>query len=130
MRYLSAEWFAAAQEAVERNARLRELSADLDVTLEQTVTSTPDGETVRWHVVFDHGRATLQPGPAPDADLRFATTYDVARAVAVGELAASIAFVRGELTIGGDLNLLITHQRTLAALDDVLHDVRAATTYA
>jgi predicted lipid carrier protein YhbT len=130
VQYLSSEWFAAAHDAVERHEQLRELSASLDITLEQTVTDTPWGETVRWRVVLDNGRAALEVGPAPDADLRFRAPYDVARAIATGELAASIAFIRGHLTIGGDLNLLVTHQRTLAALDDVLGDVRAATTYA
>lgn len=124
MRYLSPEWFAAAQGAIEHDEHLHELTLGLALTLEQTVTDTPDGETVRWHVVLDHGSAHLATGPAPDADLRFRAPYAVARSIAAGELAAAIAFVRGELRVGGDLNLLTTHQRALAALGDVLSGTR------
>lgn len=155
MRYLSPAWFAAAQAAIESDERLRELSAGLELTMEQIVTEGPDGpvaeqsngtgasrpsshvheeaasdRTVRWHVILDHGSARLVIGPAPHPDLRFRASYDVARAIAQGELAAPIAFVRGDLTVGGDLNLLTTHQRTLAALSDVLREVRRATSFA
>jgi hypothetical protein len=149
MRYLSPEWFAAAQAAIDSDGQLRERSAGLRLTIEQTVTGGPEqavtegpgppgpsprpgsaGEVIRWHVVLDHGSARLVLGPAPRADLRFRASYAVAAAIARGDLAAPIAFVRGQLTVGGDLNLLSAHQRTLAALHDVLRDVRRATSYA
>ncbi len=49
--------------------------------------------------------------------------------MAAGELPAQRAFVEGRLRVGGDLSQLVAHQRTLAAIDDALADVRAATTY-
>jgi hypothetical protein len=49
--------------------------------------------------------------------------------VAAGELGAQRAFVEGRLQVGGDLSLLITHQRALAAVHDALAPVRAATSY-
>jgi hypothetical protein len=129
VQYLSSEWFAAARAAIEADEQLRELTAELGLTIEQTVIDGPGDDPVRWHVVLDHGSAHLRVGPAPRSDLRFRASYPVARAIAQGELAAPIAFVRGDLTVGGDLSLLTTHQRTLAALDDVLREVRHATTY-
>jgi SCP-2 sterol transfer family len=138
VQYLSPEWFAAAAAALENDDRLRELTADLELTIEQTVTEGPDlagpparpGAVTQWHIVLDHGSTRLVVGPAPHADLRFRASYAVAGAIARGELPAPIAFVRGELTVGGNLNLLTTHQRALGAVNDVLHEVRDATTFA
>ena len=129
MRYLSPAWLDAAGEALADSPGLRSAITDLALTLEQTVTGAPDG-TVRWHVVLDHGDARLVRGPAERSDLRFSTSYGVASAIALGELATPMAFMAGELRVGGDLTLLTRHQRLLASLDDVLVDVRKATTFA
>jgi hypothetical protein len=131
VRYLSPDWLAAAAAALADSPGLQDAIGDVGLTLEQTVTGMPDGaDDVRWHVVLDHGAARLTPGPAEHADLRFTTTYRVARAIALGELAAPMAFIAGRLRVGGDLTLLTRHQRVLSAVDDVLVDVRKATTFA
>ena len=75
------------------------------------------------------GKVALSPGPAPRADLRLSTDYATAARVAAGELGAQRAFVEGRLRVGGDLSLLIAHQRALAAVDDALAPVRAETVY-
>jgi hypothetical protein len=126
--YLSPEWLDAAAEALAGSPGLREAVREISLTLDQTVTDGPDG-TVRWHVVLDHGDVGLIAGPAERSDLRFSTSYRVARAIARGELAAPMAFIGGSLRVGGDLKLLTAHQRVLATLDDVLVDVRKATTF-
>lgn len=132
MRYLSPAWLDAAAAALADSPGLQDAIGDVSLTLEQTVTEVPDelDGAVRWHIVLDHGEARLVPGPAEHADLRFATTYRVARAIVVGDLVAPMAFIAGRLRIGGDLTLLTRHQRLLSALDDVLVDVRKATTFA
>lgn len=126
MRYLSSEWFQAAGEAIAADAQLPEALAGVRLTVEQVVHDTPDG-TVRWHLVIDDG-ARLVVGPAEHADLRFTASYATAAAIAAGELGAQHAFIQGELQVGGDLNLLPAHQRTFAAVHDVLAGVREATT--
>ena len=68
------------------------------------------------------------PGP-PKPDLRFTTAYGTAAQIASGALAAQRAFVEGRLRVGGDLSLLIAHQRAIAAVDGALAPVRAQTTY-
>ena len=129
MRYLSREWLAATGDALADSPGLRDAIRDLSLILEQAVTGGPAG-TVRWHVVLDHGDARLVVGPADRSDLRFETSYRVARAIARGELAAPMAFIAGDLRVGGDLTLLTAHQRLLSTIDDVLVDVRKATTFA
>jgi SCP-2 sterol transfer family len=129
VRYLSPEWMAAAGRALAADAGLGAALAGLDVVICQEVTGAPAGD-ITWHVTVGEGVVRLVPGPPEDpADLRFRTDYATAAAIAAGELPAPRAFVEGRLRIGGDLSLLVAHQRTLAAVDDALAGVRAATTY-
>lgn len=128
VRYLSPQWIDAASRAVASDDRLPTALAGVTLTIEQVVEGGPEG-TVRWNVVVDDGEVDLSPGPADHADLRFTTTYATAAQIASGELAAQRAFVEGRLRVGGDLSLLISHQRAVAAIDDVLAPVRADTTY-
>jgi putative sterol carrier protein len=129
VRYLSPEWIDAASEAVAADDRLSAALAGVTMTVEQTVGGGPDG-SVTWHIAIDDGKVALTSGPATRLDLRFTTDYDTAAEVASGALAAQRAFVEGRLRVGGDLSLLVTHQRAIAAVDDALAPVRARTTYA
>lgn len=128
MRYLSPAWIDAAGAAVAGDGPLGAALAGITLTVEQVVTGGPDGD-VTWSLAVDDGKVALTPGPAARSDLRLTTDYATAAAVAAGELGAQRAFVEGRLRVGGDLSLLITHQRALAAVDDALAGVRARTTY-
>jgi hypothetical protein len=128
VRYTSPEWIEAAGRALAGDPRLKEATIDLGFVLEQVVTRTPTG-TVTWHVTIDHGTVTMTAGPAPAPDVRFTTSYGIAAQIAAGKLGAQRAFAEGDLRVGGDLSLLVAHQRTLAGVDDALAAVRAETTY-
>ena len=131
MRYLSPEWIDAAGRAVAGDDRLRAAWAGLALVVEQRVTGGPDGDVV-WHVAIGPEGVALRPGPADPgrpADLRITTDYTTAAAVASGTVGAQRAFVEGRLRLGGDLTLLMAHQRALAAVHDALAPVRARTTY-
>jgi SCP-2 sterol transfer family len=128
VRYLSPAWIEAAGAAVARDDRLGAALAGVTLTVEQVVTGAPGGDVV-WSLAVEDGKVALIAGPAPRSDLRLTTDYATAAAVAAGELGAQRAFVEGRLRVGGDLSLLITHQRALAAVDDALAGVRARTTY-
>jgi hypothetical protein len=127
VRYLSPDWIDAAGRAL-ADDRLGAALAGVTLTVEQVVTGGPDGD-VTWHLAIADGKVQLSPGPAPRADLRLATDYATAAGVAAGELGAQRAFVEGRLRVGGDLSLLVAHQRALAAVDDALAPVRAETVY-
>jgi SCP-2 sterol transfer family len=146
VRYLSAEWIDAASAAIAADDALPAALAGVTLTVEQTVTDAPGGSPgpgdpalpggpgrpggiVTWHISIDDGKVALTPGPAPRPDLRFTTSYDTAARVAAGRLPAQRAFVEGRLRVGGDLSLLVTHMRAIAAVDDALAPVRARTTY-
>ena len=129
MRYLSPEWFDAAGHALAADTALTEALAGISLTIEQVVDASPDGTAGSWHLAIDDGRVTLVEGPASTPDLRFTTSYETATQIASGALPAQRAFVEGRLRVGGDLALLITHQRAVSAVDDALASVRARTTY-
>ncbi len=128
MRYLSPEWMDEASRAVAADDSPRPALAGVTLTIEQTVVDGPDGPT-SWHVTITDGRLAFTAGPADEADVRITTDRATAVAIAGGELAAQRAFVEGRLRVGGDLSLLIAHQRAVATVDDVLAPVRARTTY-
>jgi putative sterol carrier protein len=128
VRYLSPAWIDAARRALAADDALPAALAGVTLTVEQLVDGGPDG-TRGWHIAIDDGRVALTPGPADRPDLRFTTDYATAAQIASGALAAQRAFVEGRLQVGGDLSLLITHQRAISAVDDALAAVRARTTY-
>jgi hypothetical protein len=128
VRYTSSSWLDAAGRALASDAGLKDATVDVRLTLEQVVTDGPAG-TVRWRITIDHGLVELAEGPAADADLRFTTTYATAAEIASGAAGAQRAFAEGRLRVGGDLSLLVSHHRTLAALDDALASVRAETEF-
>lgn len=128
VRYLSPEWFDAARAALAADPGLPAATAGIRVTLQQTVTGAPDGGEIGWRLVIGDGGVRLEHGPGP-ADIRFTTSYATAARIAAGELGAPTAFIRGDLRVGGDLTLLTTHHRPLAAVHDVLAEVRKDTVF-
>ncbi|HEX6238398.1 MAG TPA: SCP2 sterol-binding domain-containing protein [Acidimicrobiales bacterium] len=129
MRYLGPEWMDAARRALAEDERLAERTTGVRLTLEQAVDAGPDGGEIRWHIVIDDGSVTLAEGPAQRFDVRFTTSYDTAAQIATGRLSAQRAFVDGRLRIGGDLTVLVAHQRALASLEDVFADLRRHTSF-
>jgi putative sterol carrier protein len=128
VRYLSPEWMEAAGRALAGDPRLAEATKGVRLTLEQAVDAGSAGE-IRWHIVIDDGRVTLAEGRAARFDVRISTSFDTAAQIAAGLLAAQRAFVDGRLRVGGDLTVLVAHQRTLGSIDDALAELRRNTTF-
>jgi hypothetical protein len=118
----------AARRALGGDGELAAALAGITLAVEQVVDGGPDGQ-VRWLLDIRDGQVDLVPGPVARADLTFSTSYETAARIAAGTLPAQRAFIEGRLKVGGDLSLLITHQRAVAAVDDALAPVRARTTY-
>jgi len=116
-RYLTDDWFAAVAEV------LGDDPIDAEVTVEQRV-----GDVV-WHLQIAGAEVRLRPGPATDPDVVFTQPYAVAAAVARGERSAQAAVMAGEITVDGDVSVLLGVAPALAEVDDRLVDVRVSTTY-
>jgi hypothetical protein len=129
--FLSDDWIAALDRALRAE---RGLAACAAVTVEQTVTDTPNGE-VRYRVVIDAdgGRAQrVTPdggaGSRP-ADVRLTTDFSTAVAIARGAENAQIALARGRLRLGGDVHALSRFTAALATIPRLAGALRAETTF-
>lgn len=128
MQYLSDEWMDAAAEALASDEALAAATAESDLMIQYDVTKAPTGKR-SYAIRLDHGTASLEAGPHPDAPVTFALEYDLAARIARGETSAQAAFMQGALKLGGDVMVLIREQASLGALDDALGELRARTTY-
>lgn len=124
--FLTPSWLAALDAAARTDQSLATASAEVHLVVQQRVTDTPDGDVI-FHVVFDHGRVSVRPGPAATPTITFDQDYPTAHAIAAGTESAQRAFMTGKLRVGGDLRVLLEHQVSMAALEDVFAAVRADT---
>jgi hypothetical protein len=126
--FCSDAWLDALDRAVRGSARVAQLGP---IVIEQIVTDVPGRGVVRYRlVVDDHGGRIEQPAAdAPAADLRLTIRYDAAAVIAAGHESAQTALARGDVRLGGDLDLLATRSAAFAALSDVAVELRATTTY-
>ena len=127
-RYLSPEWFDAAQRAAAGNAALQAATVGAHVIVEHEVTGGPDGD-VRFHVVVDDGSVEIVNAPAPEPTVTFVQSYETAAAIGKGELSAQGAFLIGQLRVRGDLPKLVDEMDAFAGVDDLFDGLQAQTDY-
>ncbi len=126
MRYLSDPWLAAAAAAV--SAAVDPLPRSADITIQQVVTGSPDGDRT-YAVVMAGQSLSLVPGSSAEPDVTFTQDWDTACGIAQGSLSAQAAFMNGRMKIGGNTNLLVENHDLLAEVDDLLGELRAQTTF-
>ncbi|HEX6236320.1 MAG TPA: SCP2 sterol-binding domain-containing protein [Acidimicrobiales bacterium] len=126
VRFLSREWFDLLRSVGEGAPERPGASARVQCT----VTGAPDGD-VTFHLVVDDGRLLVaEPGPDPDdPPLALTGSYDVAVAVARGELDPSAAFMQGRIKATGDMSQLFALLPLMQGADaaEMLHRVAAET---
>jgi predicted lipid carrier protein YhbT len=127
VRFLTDEWFDALADATDEHEASREPSAG-HLVIQQTVRDAPAGD-VTYHVVVEDGRVSVRVAEALEADVSFVTDYATAVAISRGEQSAQVAFLRGQLKVGGDVAALSRHAEVLARIDDVFAEVRPRTEY-
>lgn len=127
-RYLSTEWFDAAQHALAADDVLAKAAAEITLTVQQVVTGGPGGD-VTYHVDVDHGTVRIAPGDASDPTVTFIQTWDTATKIGRGELSAQGAFMTGLIRVRGDLPKLVEYGDVFGGVDDVLGELRSQTTY-
>ena len=108
MKFLSDDWFAAANKALE----------DINIgDVELTVANVWGNES--HHLALSEGRAKVGPGTnEPDVTLK--QSSEVALAVREGSLSALTAIQQGLITVEGDVGRLIAATDVLEAVDRIL----------
>ena len=87
----------------------------LTLVIEQRITDGP-----AWHFRFADGAVRVHAGSDVDADVWLTSDEATAEAIQSGQLSAQRAFLDGVLQIGGDMTLLLTHRRALAAIGELM----------
>jgi putative sterol carrier protein len=126
--FASTEWIQAFDEAVRTSDALRASTADVALTVRQTVTDREGGDAA-WHIVVDHGSVRVHPGPGDHADVTFSSDDETARSIGAGTISVQTAFMIGRLRIGGDTAKLMEHAAAFDGLADLFEELRSSTTY-
>lgn len=121
MQYLSDEWLAAADAAVQD---LEPAPAPFAVSY--VVTDGPDGQ--RAYTV-DLGSKRVQVVIGVSADVTLRLSWETAVAIARSERSAQRAFLDGDIRIEGDAQALLGHRDELLAVEERLASLRAETTF-
>ena len=108
MEFLSDDWFAAANEALQH----------VDVGDAQLVVAHVLGDQSH-HISLSEGQAVIGRG-TNKADITLEQSLEVAVAVREGSLSALTAIQQGLITVEGDVGRLISAAEALAAVDEVL----------
>jgi predicted lipid carrier protein YhbT len=124
-RYLSAEWFDAAQRALDGCDAPDGTS---DFVVQHVVLGAPDGD-IAFHVDLVAGACRIERGRADAPSITFTERWETAVAIAQGVTSAQEAFIQGRMTVNGDLAALIEHAAAMATLDAALDDLRRGTEY-
>lgn len=121
--FLTDEWV----ELLDRAARQAQVSPDADVVVQQVI----DGgdHEIAYAVRVRDGRVRVVAGHHADADVVFHQDRATAEAIAQGRLSAQMAFLAGDLRIGGDIQALIERARVLTGVDDIFAAARTETSW-
>ena len=118
VKFLSEEWAAAAQEAMNADVGFVGAIGTQTARLQQVV-STPDGEK-RYYVKLEDGKAVVAVGDVDSPDATITQDYDTAKSISTVELSAVAAYMTGKLRVQGDLMKLMTMQGVLTQLPNAL----------
>ena len=125
VRYLSKEWIEAANAAVEAAA---DSAPEQGVIIDQHVS-----DTISYRIVIERNACLIaeldNKMPSPAADAVFRQNLDTAHAVAVGTTDAHQAFLLGQITFEGAIDVLIERRDAFGWLESTIAPVMAATTF-
>lgn len=128
VKYLSLDWLDALTKAVEADTSLREVAAGRSVGFTQVVSDGPEG-TVTYHLQVADGDVVFGAGSADPEDVRFEQSWETAVAIANGTIDVQNAFIRGQIRLYGNQDVLLQAQDIFGALNRVFDQVREVTDY-
>jgi putative sterol carrier protein len=109
LKFLSAEWAQAVQDALNANPTFSSSLGSISASTQQVVTG-PAGESRYWFKV-DDGKVAMGVGDSPDpVDATITQDYDTAVALMNNELSGMAAYMSGKLRVAGDLMKLMQLQ--------------------
>lgn len=122
VKFLSPEWAQAFTDALNTHEGFSSSISNVTLTLAYKVSDAPGGE-VEYHMAVADGKAVVNLGAAPDADVTITSGHDTAVALQRGELNPQAAFMTGKIKVAGNLAMLMMHQGLLSNFSAVGQDV-------
>ena len=126
VRFLSAEWVAAASEALRSAGVTTEGGPPLVI---QQLVEHPGGTRSAYRIRLDADGAEAVGGFSDDATVVYRQSYEVACGIASGELDAHVEFLMGRVVVSGDTNALVGHRAALEKLSTALAGLREITDF-
>ena len=121
VKFLTDEWAAAAQEALDADEAFTAAIGKNAARLQQVV-NTPEGEK-KYSFVLADGRASVAMGEIENPDATITQDYATAVAISKNEMSGVAAYMSGKLRVNGDLMKLMTLQGVLTQLPNALKDM-------
>jgi putative sterol carrier protein len=122
LKFLSAEWAQAVQDALNANQAFRGSVGSISANVQQVVTG-PAGESRYWFKVGGGGAALGIGDSTEPVDATITQDYDTAVAISKNELNAVAAYMSGKLRVAGDLMKLMQLQGPLGQMPAALQDI-------
>ncbi len=107
VKFLSAEWAAAVEQAMNSSPDFTSAAAGNNARLQQIVTDSPEGEDTRYYFILDGESAQLGLGELVDPDATITQSYATAVAINKRELPIVGAFMQGQLKVTGNTMKLL-----------------------
>lgn len=121
-KFLTQDWIDAVFAALRASDDARAALGEVELTMQQHVTGTPDGQVSYW-TVFENGDVAGGMGDAPKPDVTFAMDYETATAISRAELNHQAAFMQGKLKVTGNMGKLLLNQEALQMLGPAMCSV-------
>lgn len=116
VQFLSEDYVAAAQEALEGHDGFQQAIAGKELALQFHVTEMPDGNDLDYYVNIADDSAGVGLGELEDSDLKVTNSYETAVGISTGELNTQMAFMTGKLKVSGDMTKLMLNQNVIAEM--------------
>jgi putative sterol carrier protein len=119
VKFLSPEWAATVQDALNAHAGFKSAIANADLGLQFNINGSPDGDS-SYYLKTSGGSAVLAIGTLEGADVTIGQAYDTARGIFSGDLNTQTAFMTGKLKVTGNLAKLMMHQGSIMQMQAAL----------
>lgn len=112
VQYLSDDYMTAATEALNADVGFVDAMANVELTLQFSVSEAPAGD-VDYYLSIKDGTAQMALGKREDADATISSTYETAVALSKGDLNTQMAFMTGTIKVAGNMAVLMMNQNII-----------------
>ncbi len=125
VQFLSQDYVAAAQEALDGHAGFQGAIAGKELALQFKVTDMPDGGDLDYYINIADDAAVVGLGELEDGDVTVTNSYETAAAMSQGELNTQMAFMTGKLKVSGEMAKLMLNIGAITEMTNAMSEVDA-----